>query len=201
MADQASLRFQRSRILQTENLSASRNFERKGAISCVKDRRRGFFSSEPRESYPRQIPKYLSFRQVLLHISQISCCLSLAIAPSLKQDDHRILQELIQYGSSGSDIANELSPIFDEPIVCHDSGTELIVPHNEFEQDFPGAIRAAFQPHIINDQEITFQIFCEKCIFLFLFRILEFPNQIKNRVVNDSKNSFDGFISYRLNQM
>lgn len=43
MADQTSLRFLRSRILQTENLSAAGNFERKGAISYVKDRQRGIF--------------------------------------------------------------------------------------------------------------------------------------------------------------
>ena len=43
MADQANIRFQRSRILQTENLSVARNFECKGTITYVKDRRRGFF--------------------------------------------------------------------------------------------------------------------------------------------------------------
>ena len=41
MADQASLRVQRSGILQAENLSAAENFVHKGAISCVKVRRRG----------------------------------------------------------------------------------------------------------------------------------------------------------------
>ena len=43
MADQAGIRFQRSRILQTENLSVAGNFERKGAMTCVKDRRRTLF--------------------------------------------------------------------------------------------------------------------------------------------------------------
>ena len=46
MADQAGIRLQRSRILQTENLSAARNFEHKGAISCVKNRRRGILQIE-----------------------------------------------------------------------------------------------------------------------------------------------------------
>ena len=41
MADQASLRVQRSRILQNENLSVAGIFVRKEAISYVKVRRRG----------------------------------------------------------------------------------------------------------------------------------------------------------------
>ena len=69
MADQASLRFQRARILQTENLSVAGlsvagNFEHKGAISCVKDRRRGrelrvnFTRFTARNSYHPQINRY-----------------------------------------------------------------------------------------------------------------------------------------------
>ena len=63
MADQTSLRFLRSRILQTENLSAAGNFERKGAISYVKDRQRGIFlllsseidaeNGEKQENFPK----------------------------------------------------------------------------------------------------------------------------------------------------
>ena len=51
------------RILQTENLSAAGNFERKGAISYVKDRQRGIFlllsseidaeNGEKQENFPK----------------------------------------------------------------------------------------------------------------------------------------------------
>jgi len=40
---QESVKYTGSRILQTENSSTARNFEHKGAIKCVKDRRRDDF--------------------------------------------------------------------------------------------------------------------------------------------------------------
>ena len=64
MADQTSLRFLRSRILLTENLSAAGNFERKGAISYVKDRQRG----KKRENFSKLKTIYNWYRIQLLNI-------------------------------------------------------------------------------------------------------------------------------------
>ena len=112
---------------------------------------------------------------------------SQTIASSLKRNDLRILQEPVENGPGCRDVSDQFSPIFNWPITGHHGGTQFVSPHDNLEEVFSGSCRQTFQSHIINNQQITFQIFRHDRILLARIGKLKIMDQIENGTVNDTQ--------------
>ena len=74
------------------------------------------------------------------------------------------MEESVEDGAHGRDIADEFAPVFDGAVACHNRGAEFIAAHNDLEKIFSGLVWKLFESHVVDDEQITFEIFVESGI-------------------------------------
>ncbi len=59
------------------------------------------------------------------------------VTPAGNVDDLRVMQEAIQDGGGGRNIADEFAPFLDGPVGGHHGGAFLVATHDDLEEIFP----------------------------------------------------------------
>lgn len=56
-----------------------------------------------------------------------------------------MLEESVEDGARGRDIADEFAPVLNGSVACHDRGAEFIAAHNDLEKIFSGLVWKLFK--------------------------------------------------------
>ena len=73
-------------------------------------------------------------------------------------DDLGMVQEAVQDGANGRDVAEELAPFLYWPVAGHDRGAVLVAAHDHLKEGCAGISGQLFQPHVVDDQQVGFQM-------------------------------------------
>lgn len=113
-----------------------------------------------------------------------------------------MLEESVEDGARGRDIADEFAPVLNGAVACHDSGAEFIAAHNDLEKIFSCLVWKLFESHVVDDEQIAFEIFVESGIgFEGDFGLLEVPDDIEDGAVEHGITGLDRGIANGLSQM
>jgi hypothetical protein len=86
---------------------------------------------------------------LFLMIPGLSLC-----ASSAGQLQHvPVVQQAIEHGAHGGDIAQQLAPAIDRPIRCQQSAESLVTTHDDLQQILWGRMREFTHPKIVDDQQ------------------------------------------------
>ena len=125
-----------------------------------------------------------------------------AIAFSCDLDDMSSAQKAVEDGGGGWDVANKFAPFFERAVAGHDSRAPLITAHDDFEEILSGLCREDLEPHVINDEEIRFEVALQSFLgFLEGLGFAEFYAGVENGAVKDNKADLCGLDAYSLCQV
>jgi hypothetical protein len=117
-------------------------------------------------------------------------------------DDLGVVQEPVDDGPGGGHIAEQFAPFFQWSVAGHDGGTVFVTAHDDFQQVFAGVFWQLFQAHVVNDDQVGFQVFADGLVHLvkgFVFH--EVAHQIEDGAVEDMEVLADGLVADGLGQM
>jgi len=113
-----------------------------------------------------------------------------------------MLEESVEDGARGRDIADEFAPVLNGSVACHDRGAEFIAAHNDLEKIFSGLVWKLFKAHVVDNEQIAFEIFVEAGIgFEGDFGLLEVPDDIEDGAVDHGITGLDRGVTDGLGQM
>ena len=72
------------------------------------------------------------------------------------------MEQLIEDNSDNGDVADEMTPVFDGPVAGHERGTQFVAPHDDFKEMLSGPGWTLFEPHVVDDQQVGFQVFSQQ---------------------------------------
>lgn len=80
-----------------------------------------------------------------------------AVAWAGDGDDVGAVEESVEDGACGRDVAEELAPFFDGAVGGHDGGAVFVSAHDDFQEDFTAAGWEVFEAHVVDDEEVGFE--------------------------------------------
>ena len=75
------------------------------------------------------------------------------------------MKQAVEDRAGGRHVAEQFAPLFDGSIGGHHGGTVLVTAHDDFQKDLAAFLREDFESHIVNDEEIGFEVFIEQAAF------------------------------------
>ena len=69
-----------------------------------------------------------------------------------------MLQETVEDGGGGGDITDEFTPFLDGAVGGHERGAVFVASHDDFKEVFSGHGRQLLESHVVNDQEVGFEV-------------------------------------------
>lgn len=131
-----------------------------------------------------------------------SSAVAQSIASAFDLDDLGVVEEAVEDGRGGGHIVEQLAPFLDGPIGSHERGAGFVTAHDDFQEHFPGLGRQDLESHVIDDQEIGFEIAAQGAVQLFRGLIgLKLPDHVEDGAVEDLEAGFDEVVADGLNQM
>ena len=117
-------------------------------------------------------------------------------------DDFCMVEDPIEDGAGGRNIVEQFAPFFDRAIGGHQSGAIFITAHDDLQEDFAALNRENFESHVIDDEQVGFEIFGQQAAFtsLGLFGE-EFAHEIEDGAVKNEEAGFDGLLTDGLGEM
>jgi hypothetical protein len=117
-------------------------------------------------------------------------------------DDLGVMQEPVEDGSGRRHVAQEFAPFFQRTVAGHDGGAVFIPAHDDLQQIFAGVLGQLFQTHVVNDDQVGFEIFAQGFVLLVEgFVLHEIPDQVEDGTVEHQEVLADGLITDGLGQM
>ena len=116
-----------------------------------------------------------------------------AIAAARHLDNFGMVQEAVQNGGGGGGVVEQLAPFLNGPVGGHERGMIFVAAQNDFQQDFPRLGRQGLEAHVIDDEQVGFEVAAQAAIqgggrgFG-----LEFAHQLENGAVENQKTGLDG---------
>ena len=112
------------------------------------------------------------------------------------RDDFGAMEQSVQDGAGGRHVAQELSPFFDGTIGSHQGGAVFIATHDDLQEDFAAFWRQDLESHVINDEEIGLEIFCQQAALADLGCLEgKLAHQVEHRTVEHQEPGLDRFDS------
>ncbi len=113
-----------------------------------------------------------------------------------------MVQKAVKDGTGRRHVTEQLAPVLDRTVAGDNGGAVFVAAHDHLQQIFAGVFGEFLEPHIINDQEIGFEIFAQD-LFLLVEGLLfeEVTGQIKDGAVQDVEVVLDGFVADGLGQV
>ena len=82
-----------------------------------------------------------------------------SVTPTVNGDDLSMMKQAMKDGASCRNIVEQFAPFFDGPVGGHHGGAFFITAHNDLQEDFTAFLRQHLQPHVVNDEQIRFEVF------------------------------------------
>ena len=125
-----------------------------------------------------------------------------AIASAFERDELGVMEEAIQDGGGGGDIADELAPVFDGTVGGHQGRAIFVPSQDDLEEVLPGFRRQSLGAHVVDDQEIRLEILGQDFgMALEVFVLQEVADHVENGTVEHDEARADDGQSDRLGQM
>ena len=107
-----------------------------------------------------------------------------------------MVKEAVQDGRGSGHIVEQLAPFLDGAVGGHERGAGFIAAHDDLQEHFPGFGRQDFEPHVIDNQQVGFEVAAQGAIeFLRGLIGLKFPDHVEDGTVEDLEAGFDEVIS------
>lgn len=125
-----------------------------------------------------------------------------AIAAALDLDDFGVMKKAVQNGGGRGNVIEQLAPFFDRTVGSHQCGTGLVSAHDDFQQHFARLGREDFQPHVVDQEQIWFEV-SRKSSIQFGWRLigLKFADHIEDGTIENLEAAPDGIVTNGLSQM
>lgn len=131
-----------------------------------------------------------------------SSAVAKSIASAFDLDDFGVVEEAVQNGGGRWNVVEQLAPFLDGPIGGHEGGAGFVTAHDDLQEHFSGFGRQDFEPHVIDEQQIGFEIAGQGAIQLGRGLIgLKFPNHVEDRPVENLEAGFNGMVADGLSQV
>lgn len=89
----------------------------------------------------------------------VAGALAEAVAASGDGDDFGVVEEPVEDGAGGGDVAQELAPFVDGAVGGHHGGAVFVAAHDDLQQDFPTLGWKDFQAHVVDDEQVGLEVF------------------------------------------
>jgi hypothetical protein len=118
------------------------------------------------------------------------------IASSFEGDDLGVVEEPVEDGGGAWHVADELAPIFEWSVACHDGASGLVAPHDDLEEVFPAVLGELLHAHVIDDEEIGSEVAGERGVVVFdRFFVEEVADDIEDGSVEHGSALLDGGVA------
>ncbi len=117
-------------------------------------------------------------------------------------DGLSVMEKAVEDGAGGGHIGQELAPVFNGTVTGHDGGAVFVAAHDDFQEVFAGVLGQGLEAHVIDDEQVWFEITAQYPILLvegFVFE--EVPHQVEDGTVEDLEVELDGFVADGLSQV
>ena len=125
-----------------------------------------------------------------------------AIASALDGDDAGVVEEAVEDGAGGGDIAQEFAPFFERAVAGHEGGAVFVTAEDDLHEVLGGVLWQGFEPHVVDDEQGRGEV-TAKGLFLVAsgFVAQEVADQLEDGAVEDFEAHLDGAITDGLSQM
>ena len=82
------------------------------------------------------------------------------IAASGDGDDFGLMEQAVEDGAGGRDVASGACPFVDGTIEGHQGGAVFVAAHDDLQEDFAAFWRQDLKSHVVDDEQIGLEIFC-----------------------------------------
>ncbi len=182
---------------------------------------RGLQESIPRPSLLGRVLVFLDALQTRLKAKNLSCLVGSAailfflfglrlrgsavaqpIASTGDLNNFGVVEKAVENGRGGGRVVEELAPFFDGPVGGHQGGAVFVSAQDDLQEDFSGFGRQGFEAHVINDQQVGFEVAGQAAVqFGGRGLGLEFADQVKDGPIQCHKTGFNGVLADGLGQM
>ena len=87
-----------------------------------------------------------------------------AVAVAFDLDDFCVVQEAVEYGCGGRDVADELAPFFEGSVLGHECGAHFVASHDNLKEIFAGFWRQLFDAHVVDDEQVAFGVALHRAV-------------------------------------
>jgi len=116
------------------------------------------------------------------------------VAAALDGDDFGAVEEAVEDGPGGGDVAEQFAPFVDGAVGGHDGGADFVAAQDDFEQKFAAAGGQGFEAHVVDDEEAGFEVAGEEAAFCGAsFAGGEVAHEVEDGAVVDGVAVADGF--------
>ena len=81
-----------------------------------------------------------------------------AVAFALDFDEVGMVEESVEDGGGGRNIADEFAPFFEGTVGGHEGGAEFVAAHDDLEEVFAGFGWELLNAHVVDDEQIAFEV-------------------------------------------
>ena len=81
-----------------------------------------------------------------------------AVAFTLDFNKVSVMEESVEDGCGGGDIADEFAPFFEGAVGGHESGAEFVAAHDDLKEVFAGFGWELFDAHVVYDEQVAFEV-------------------------------------------
>jgi hypothetical protein len=123
-------------------------------------------------------------------------------APAGEGDDAGVVEEAVEDGGGGRDVADQLAPVLEGPIGSHEGGPVFVAAHDDLEQVLSGVLGQLLESHVVDDQEIGLEVVAQEPVFLIEGLVLqEVADEIEDGGISHEQVALDGLVADRLGEV
>ena len=125
-----------------------------------------------------------------------------AVAFAGDGDDLGVVEEAVEDGAGGGHVLKQLAPVLERTVAGHDRGARFVAAHDDLEQILAGVLRQRTQAHVVDDEQIGFDVAAQDAVTL-RERVLgeEVAHQIEDRAVAHHEALLDRLVADGLGQV
>jgi len=107
-----------------------------------------------------------------------------------------VVQEAVEDGGGGGDVADELAPFFEWTVGGHERRAQLVAAHDDLEEVFAGLGRELFDAHVVDDEQVALEVALHGALVFLVESVLaQVGEDVEDGAVEDDFAGFDEFVS------
>ena len=113
-----------------------------------------------------------------------------------------MVEEAVQDGCGGGDVADELAPLFEGSVGGHQGRAHFVAAHDDLEEVFSGLGRQLGDAHVVDDKQVAFEVALH-CAFVALVEavVAQIGEEIEDRAVEHDLSALDQFMANGLREV